>query len=298
VVWTLAGELAMPYYLDPKFGTGDDPALAAAWVGIGEYIRQTDPYHRLLTTHPTSNRTGRDQLADDSSLDFEMLQPGHDGYDSISKGLRWLGESRARTPIMPVVIDELNYEEQGLNSHAEAQRIGFWSAILNGSAGFTYGANGLWSFNTPGRVMGASPHGTSWGDMSWEEAIGFTGAAQIGLAKRLLERFAWWRIEPHPEWVRPAADPGNLFAAYAGGIPGELRIIYSVRPSYPWSEKWRRHVLALESDVRYDAFWWNPRTGDSHSIDSPVPDGHGTWLIPLEPTLQDWVLILEKSKSA
>jgi hypothetical protein len=297
VVWGLAGELAMPYYLDAKFGTGDDPELASAWVAIGEYVRQTDPYHRLLTVHPTSNNTGRDQLTDDRSLDFEMLQPGHDGFDSISKGLRWLTEERARTPHMPVLIDEVNYEEQGLHSSSEAQRIGFWSAILNGSAGFTYGANGFYTFNTPERIWGASPHGTSWGDVTWEESMHYAGAVQIGLAKQLLEQFEWWRIEPHPEWVQPAAAPDNLFACYAAGIPGELRIIYSVKPSFPWGNS-RKYALKLERDVLYHAFWWNPRNGKTYSLESPVPDVDGTWLIPLEPTLQDWVLILRKSRSS
>ncbi|MCU0515098.1 MAG: DUF4038 domain-containing protein [Anaerolineae bacterium] len=294
VVWSLAGELAMPYYLDAKFGTGDDPELAAAWVSIGAYIRQTDPYQRLLTAHPTSNNTGRDQLTDDQILDFEMLQPGHDGYDSISKGLRWLAQSRARTPLMPVLIDELNYEEQGINSHAEAQRIGFWSAILNGSAGFTCGAGGLWSFNAPGRIWGASPHGTNWGDALWQDALQYAGAAQIALAKRLLERFEWWRIEPHPEWVSPSASPDDLFAPFAGGIPGELRLIYSVKPSFPWGQG-RKYLLKLEEDVRYRVSWWNPRSGEAQPLAAPQPAADGTWLMPLEPTLQDWVLILEKS---
>jgi hypothetical protein len=194
---------------------------------------------------------------------------------------------------MPVLIDELNYEEQGINSHAEAQRIGFWTAMLSGSAGFTYGAGGLWSFNTTGRLMGASPHGTSWGDALWEESLNYPGGAQIGMAKRLLTRFEWWRIEPHPEWVSPSGSAHDLFAPFAAGIPGELRIVFAARPSWPWGDL-RKRLLHLEPEVRYRAYFWNPRTGAEHPLDPPTPDAHGTWIVPLEPTLQDWVLILER----
>ena len=45
------------------------------------------------------------------------------------------------------------------------------------------------------------------------------GSAQLGLAKRLLERYEWWRFEPHPEWAEPHWTKENYSAPYAAGIP-------------------------------------------------------------------------------
>ena len=79
----------------------------------------------------------------------------------------------------------------------------FWTCMLSGAAGHTYGANGIWQVNTRGKPYGPSPHGMSWGNTPWEDAYQLPGRRQLGLAKRLLERFQWWRFEPHPEWVAP-----------------------------------------------------------------------------------------------
>ena len=98
--------------------------------------------------------------------------------------------------------------------------------MLSGAAGYSYGANGIWQVDRSDRPYGASPHGTSWGGRPWDEAAALPGAAQVGAGKRVLERFPWWRCEPHPEWAEPHQHAGNRHLAYAAGIPGELRILY------------------------------------------------------------------------
>ncbi len=292
VVWGLAGELAMPYYLDEKFGTGDDPDLAEAWVDIGYYVRETDPYKRLLTVHPSSNNPGRDQVTDDGFMDFEMLQPGHDGHASVTSMLKVLTEQRTCTPTMPVLVDEINYEAQVFASHEDMQRLAFWSAILSGSAGFTYGSS-LWAFISDAYPWGPSPHGVTWTDMPWLDAIKLPGAVQISFAKQLLELYEWWRFEPHQDWVDPAGGHNNLAGMFATGIPGEVRFVYSLAPSWPW-DKVRKCVTSLEAGISYRACFWDPRTAHKHDIGMVDADTEGRWMIPLEPTLHDWVIILEK----
>ena len=293
VVWCLAGELAMPYYLDEKFGTGDDPDLAQSWVEIGHYVRATDPYHRLVTVHPSSNNPGRQQVTDDSVMDFEMLQSGHDGYDSIQTMLGVLAQQRALAPTMPILVDEINYEEQVHNSHAEVQRLAFWTAFLSGSAGFTYGASGLWAFNSEAQPWGASPHGLTWSDMTWEEALVLPGGVQLGYAKQLLERYEWWRFESLQTCVSQLGDSSNYTGMFAAGIPGEVLIVYSLKPTFPWNKK-RKIVSVLGAETSYHAFFWNPRKDQDHDLGTITSDAEGNWLVPFEPTLQDWVVVLEK----
>jgi len=66
----------------------------------------------------------------------------------------------------------------------------------------------------------------SWGDTPWDEAAQLPGSGQLGLGKGLLERFEWWRFEPHPEWIEPHWNKENYFQPYAAGIPGEVRSMF------------------------------------------------------------------------
>src|SRR6201986_4204047 len=102
---------------------------------------------------------------------------------------------------MPVLIGEVCYEGIQEASRQEVQRYMFWSALLSGAGGHTYGANGIWQVNAPGNPYGLSPHGHSWGGPSWDIAAQLPGSAQVGLAKAILTRYSWWRLEPTPEKV-------------------------------------------------------------------------------------------------
>jgi len=158
VVWCLAGEAAMPYYLSAD-KENDRKAQVAGWTEIGRYVRETDPYGHLVTIHPTE--IGRDQVEDDAVLDFDMLQTGHGGYDSVPNTVKKVSGERERRPAMPVLVGEVSYEGIIHGTQAEVQRLTLWASILSGAAGHTYGANGIgqhagktvWTF-APRRHLG------------------------------------------------------------------------------------------------------------------------------------------------
>jgi hypothetical protein len=77
----------------------------------------------------------------------------------------------------------------------------FWICLMNGAAGHTYGANGIWQCNRPGQPHGKSPHGGSYGILPWNEAMHLPGSQQVGFGKKLLQQFAWQDFQPHPEWA-------------------------------------------------------------------------------------------------
>ncbi|MBE0696281.1 MAG: DUF4038 domain-containing protein, partial [Anaerolineaceae bacterium] len=58
VIWCLAGEANMPYYLSAN-KQADETAQREGWTEIARYVRSLDPYRRLITIHPT--QVGRDQ---------------------------------------------------------------------------------------------------------------------------------------------------------------------------------------------------------------------------------------------
>jgi hypothetical protein len=292
VIWCLAGEATMPYYLS-KNPEQDRQAQMDGWTEVGQYVRQVDPYHRLVTIHPT--QVGRDQVKDESVLDINMLQTGHGGYGSISNTIVSVTRERSRQPVMPVLVGEVSYEGILHESTAEVQRLAFWTSMLSGAAGHTYGGNGIWQVNSRQKPFGASPWGGTWGTIPWEEVYRLPGSTQLGLAKGLLQRYAWWRFEPHQEWVKPAGGPQNLNAPFAAGIPGEVRVIYFYYPTYPKPAE-QNQVLNIEPGIRYKAFFWRPRDGEEYDLGIIKPDASGTWEIPIQPTLEDWVVVIESTR--
>jgi hypothetical protein len=286
VVWCLAGEGAMPFYLS-KTKKEDAAAQKAGWTEIGKYVRSIDPYHHAVTIHPTDN--ARNQVEDQSVIDFDMLQTGHSDRKSIPNTENEITGSLLKTPRMPVLAGEVCYEGILEASRQEIQRFMFWTCILNGAGGHTYGANGIWQVNTREHAYGPSPHGGNWGNVPWEVAAELPGSQHIGLGKGLLMRYAWWRFESHPEWADPHWSKENYEQPYAAGIPGEVRVIFI--PSPAWKSP---TVKNIEPGVSYRAFYFDPKSGMEHDLGGVTPDSTGSWQPPMAPTFADWVLVLEK----
>ena len=286
VVWCLAGEGAMPYYLSTA-KERDAAEQKQGWTELARYVRSVDPYRRLITIHPS--RSARECVADPSVLDFDMLQTGHGDRQSAPNTVRTLTASYAAQPRMPVIDGEVCYEGIMEASRQEVQRFYFWACVLSGAAGHTYGANGIWQVNRREQPFGPSPHGRSWGDIPWDEAGRLPGATHIAHSKALLMRYPWWRFEPHPEWVDPHWDEKNYWMPFAAGIPGELRVIFL--PTL-WNPP---QVKSLEPGP-WRGFFFDPRTGRDIPIPEVAPDASGTWQSPIPPMVADWVLVLDRPK--
>jgi hypothetical protein len=284
VVWCLAGEGSMPWYLSQN-PEQERAALKTGWTGIARYLRGIDPYRRLITTHPS--RTARESVDDPTVLDFNMLQTGHSDRKSIPNTVRTMVAERQAEPILPVINGEVTYEGIFEASREEVQRFMFWACMLSGAAGFTYGANGIWQVNTREQPYGPSPHGRSWGNTPWDEAAALPGSRQLGHAAALLRSLPWWRMEPHPEWVEPRWTADNYELNYAAGIPGELRIVFMPMQWNPPT------IVRLEPKVNYRAFLFDPSTAARHDL-GRIESREGAWKTPTPPTARDWVLVMGK----
>jgi hypothetical protein len=162
----------------------------------------------------------------------------------------------------------------------------FWSALLSGAAGHTYGANGIWQVNTEEKPFGPSPHGSSWGNTPWTVAYRLPGSRHSAMGKRILEGHEWWRIEPHPEWLDAKWSKDDELQPLAAGIPGELRIVYL--PS-------QKQVVVTNLEAgSWEASYVDPKNGDRYPLGSVAPDSEGNWQTQKPTIFQDWVLIMER----
>lgn len=285
VIWCLAGEGGMPYYLS-KTKDADSAAQRHAWTEMARYVHETDAFNHPVTIHPSSS--SRTCIDDQTLLDFDMLQTGHDDRRSAPNTVEKIRTSLQSEPKMPVLVGEVCYEGIQEASREEVQRYMFWASILTGAGGHTYGANGIWQLNTREKPYGLSPHGHSWGDTPWEVAYQLPGSRQLGLAKKLLSRYPWWKLEPKPELVDPHWTTENYWQPFAAHVPGELIIAFS-----PLGFK---ALKFKDVPAGLTAFFWNPTDGAEHAIGPVTPDGAGNWQAPEFPIFRDWVVVLAMVK--
>lgn len=204
VVWCVAGEANLPWYLAKGFPY-DERQQVKHWTEVARYLREADPFDRLITIHPTGigRLSSRNVINDLSLIDFDMLQTPHGQHDAVAPTVQTVRDSYSDKPVMPVINGEASYEMLSDTLPTEWTRRMFWLSVMNGAPGHTYGANGIWQVNRPGRPHGPSPHHTSadgYGKIPWQEAMHLPGSGQVALGKRLMEQFPWQEFIPHPEW--------------------------------------------------------------------------------------------------
>lgn len=313
VVWCAAGEACMPTYSVGAKGPesadygGEMADLKRGWTDVTRYLREQDPFGNLITIHSSDVPGGsRGMVEDVEVLDFNMLQTGHFGYRSLEPSVSTLVQEAAKRPPMPTLIGEACYEGILGGSREEVQRFLFWTSVLSGACGFSYGAQGIWGMNTADRPLRG--YTASWGDATWREAMQLPGSAQLGLARRFLERYPWQMFEVRRE---PAAEKAGRFSVFAAGLPGKVAIFY-LPVGCLTEELWGMQKsffgdlfdIAIEPGAQYEAFYFNPRSGEEvreswsfgaahYGLGAVVADGDGVWTPPPKPSREDWVLVLE-----
>jgi len=283
VVWCLAGEGTMPYYLS-KTPKEDAETQKHGLTELARYVRTTDPRHHPITIHPSSS--ARLCVDDPAVLDFDMLQTGHSDRDSVANTIEVVDRSMNATPRMPVLIGEVCYEGIQQENWQQIERFMFWTSLLSGTAGHTYGANGIWQVNTREKPYGLSPHGHSWGGPAWDIAAALPGSGQLGMAKGLLTRYSWWKLEASPDLIEPHWKKDDYWKPFAGHIPGQAIIGFT--PAAYSGASFRNLKAAT-----YRAYFFNPADGTETNIGSITPDTSGSWKIAEVPIFQDWVVVLE-----
>jgi hypothetical protein len=266
------------------------------WNRIARAVRSMEPFGRPITVHSMPNWPPYEFIENPDVIDLWLLQTGHSAIYSLAPSVDQVLDARDHTPRKPVIVGEVCYEGILGSSWHEIQRFLFWSHLLSGTAGHTYGAQGLWGFNTADYPGGT---GGRWNGLTWHEATNLPGATHVGIGRKILLELPWEHFEPHPEWVEPHHRPRHRLQPYAAGIPGGPRLLYFPTPGLvPNSLGFQIVRLHNLGHHTWHAQHINPRTGHYEPTFLIHPDPTGTATLtgdngaPL-PTKEDWLLLLQ-----
>ena len=314
VIWCIAGEVDLPAQHDAPLGDRAPPSeQVAIWEDASRLVARIDPFHRVRTVHPCPAFTyaSSEVFSSPELYDLDMLQTGHAGRNSIPRTMHHLRTAVERAAA-PVVNGECNYEGIFDSNWQDMQRFLFWTHMLSGTAGHTYGTMAISTFNSkddPSEPLSrVSIH-------YWEDAINWLGAAHVAVGKRMLEQFPWWQLRPAPDDVEPHAGPDDWFLPYAARLPNGTVIIYfpglcmqsgsaaraGAHDQGSEMQDWTRLTRVVLNNLAerpHRGTFVNPRTGKPYSSFAINPlEGHHAlqserWVTP---TGEDWVLVVEQS---
>jgi len=182
-------------------------------------------------------------LENDPALDFYIYQSSHDPQSQ--RGAYELpGKFLVKSIRRPVLNAEPCYEGIGHYGkygrfQAFDMRKAFWWSVLSGaSAGFTYGAHGLWSWHRKHTAFNSEDFYLT--PFVWSEALRLEGAADVALGGWLVERYGLCGIPAAQEKlaidcpdirVAARADDSGIFAY----MPYSRKLVLRADPSrYRW----------------------------------------------------------------
>ncbi len=273
VVWFLGGDSAY------------DGENGERWKRIGRAVFGGRE-HAPVFLHPRGMHWPWDDFTNEPWLSALGYQSGH-GDDAPT--LRWIhsgppAQNWEKPPPRPVINLEPPYEDHvAYQSHKRqtaynVRRATYWSLLNAATAGSSYGAHGVWSWQTTAGVP--LNHERSGEAKPWQQAIQLPGSTQMRYVAEVFESLPWWRLRPAPSLLakQPGANDPARFVSASLSADNDAAVFYlPVGGAIELS-------AALPPGLSH-AEWFDPRTGESQPAQRT---GNGY----RAPDQQDWVLVL------
>jgi hypothetical protein len=225
-------------------------------------LKEVSP-NSTTTLHTRTSEQWPDRFIQMKELDFYVYQSGHLLQD-IQLPFK-LAERYAKEPVeRPILNSEPCYEGAGHGMQygrfdAFSLRRAFWQSVLSGaSAGFTYGAHGIWSWH----ARGAAFNNEVWSKtpLDWRRALELQGAWDVSFAKTIVEQKGLYAAIPAQELlltlyedIRVAATPDrNCIAVYVPfttsvKLQGDLSQYHCY-----WIEFQNRNIMPASSQTSFN----------------------------------------------
>ena len=176
------------------------------WKRIGRAVFD-QPGHATATLHPQGMQWPWDAFLGEKWVSYLGYQSGH-GDDG--RTLEWIykgppAQKWNLQPIRPVINleppyeDHIAYQSRQRHTAYTVRRATYWSLLNAPTAGASYGAHGVWSWeakpNTP------QEHGGTGVAKPWHEAMALPGSTSMKHMADLFTSIDWWRLRPDDSLV-------------------------------------------------------------------------------------------------
>jgi hypothetical protein len=275
VIWFLGGDSAY------------DGEHTERWKSIGRGVFG-DREHAPVFLHPRGMHWPWAAFEGEAWLSALGYQSGHGDSDDT---LRWIhsgpvAESWEQGPAKPIVNleppyeDHISYQAREPHSAYNIRRATYWSLLNAPTAGATYGAHGVWSWQTEAAVP--LNHDRSGVAKPWQEAIQLPGSTHMRYMAELFESLPWWRLRPAQSLLaaQPGANNPAQFVSAALSEDGDAAVFY-----LPVGGAIQIASEALPEGLSRTE-WFDPRTGER----TPAEGAEGRYQAPGR---EDWVLVLQ-----
>jgi hypothetical protein len=223
IVWLFGGDI-------------DYSPEADKWRRVGRKVFGDKPRH-LVTMHPAPRKLHLADFKDEPWLGFLGYQSSHSNNE---KTHRWMltGEPAVAwkgTPRFPIINIEPNYEahrdghtKQPMSAF-DVRRAAWWSVLVSPTAGVTYGAHGIWSWEAaPNLPMSHPMTGVA---QAWSTALKLPGSVHMKVLVDVLSQKGrrWWTLRPAPALVTQPADVASwttVARSENGDQGGRLLVAY------------------------------------------------------------------------
>ncbi len=289
VTYTLCGESTLAWYDDLGNNWEEQKTIfRREWSKVASFIKEIDPYNHILTVHPGPNSGNFEPIGEMQYIDMVMLQSGHNGYFTLPEASKAVDKAKEMYQDKPIMHGEVCFEGMEGKSLADVQRYLFWNNMLKGTCGFSYGVEGIWQFNTTEELFGVSPGGNTWGNVPWETASQYAGSSHVGIGKKILENYEWWKLQPATHrLVSPSEEILNQ--PVCAEIAGVGLLVYLFRKPSGWL---KYSFNGFHPNAKIPVTFWDPLTGAKYENWIFESNKDGVITIDNAPIMQDWVVVI------
>lgn len=258
------------------------------YMAASSLVDELDGYNHPNGAHmyPMKTTDERAQKLDNSSWhQWWAVQAGH-GRTIQAKSFYQSYFLSQSGKIKPYVEAEANYEDINCGGFTgyDANRYSAWSALMNGTCGFTYGVAGIWAncYSSEGNTGWFGP--SSYSYEPWYMGLDKPGSFEVKYMKEFFERLPWQNLLPRFY---------NKF--YADFAASEDKYILSTDDRTTSVAYFRNNSLKtgviknLDATKTYKAYWFNTLTGKYIFVGDVSGE---TYAVPEKPSKNDWVFLL------
>ena len=300
IVWILGGDRDI---------ANDD--VLEIWRAMAAGLKKGDNGNHLITFHPRGNSSSSVMLHNETWLDFNMYQSGHD--EKFNNVYEFAAKDCALQPTKPTLEGEPAYEdiavqfwnyfdyskieggkdavldEDGLIKNRSFYKQGFFTDydvrihaywnFLSGACGYTYGNNAIWQmFKKGGNIALPCLY-------DWRESMNRPGAFDLQHVRSLLDN-KFYKIVPNQSLIENPVKRGENYIAAAGSTDNSFALVYLAK-----GQPVKVVMNKLKGTVK--ASWFNTRNGFKKQFGIFNNNGIKEFTPPSSGKGYDWMLVLE-----